>query len=147
MGNTDSQDPCLTHYIFWKKSVVQTFPFCFIFLPFSKKLYLPLDSFCLTSLVTDAIYRVSGIPNKMSGKISNLSRRGKKVFQPSVADQGKHSYDLSPLTMLTQMPFIFPLKLQKIIILLSNEPDYSKTLYIRIKYVLSIQNEQCIIYH
>lgn len=47
----------------------------------------------------------------------------KKFFQPSLASQGKHFYDPSLLATLTQMPFIFPLKLQKIIILLSNKPD------------------------
>ena len=47
----------------------------------------------------------------------------KKVFHPSLAGQGKHFYGLSQSATLTQTPFIFPLKLQKIIILLSHEPN------------------------
>lgn len=49
--------------------------------------------------------------------------RKKKFFQPFLAGQGKHFYGPSRSTMLTQMPFIFPLKSQKMIILLSNEPN------------------------
>lgn len=47
----------------------------------------------------------------------------KNFFQPSLASQGKHFYDPSHLATWAQTPFIFPLKLRKIIILLSNKPD------------------------
>lgn len=61
---------------------------------------------------------------KRQYKYSGCLGGKKNFFQPFLARQGKHSYGPSQLATLTQTqtPFIFPLKLQKIIILLSNKP-------------------------
>lgn len=62
-------------------------------------------------------------PIKYQYKYPSCLGGKKKFFQPSLTGQGKHFCDPRQLATLTQMPFMFPLKLQKIIILLSNEPD------------------------
>lgn len=86
--------------------------------------------------------------NKMSAQITKLSRKKKIVSFPGPLCLVKVNISRWPLlVLLTQTPFLFPLKLPKIIILLCNEPDEIGTLYIRIKYVPSTQNEQRIIYH
>ena len=49
---------------------------------------------------------------------SCLGGEKKKFSHPSLAGEGKHFYGPSQsATKLTQMPFIFPLKLQKMIVL------------------------------
>lgn len=54
---------------------------------------------------------------------------------------------MAPVSPADTNNFSLSSQIPKIIILLCNEPDEIETLYIRIKYVLSTQNEQCIIYH
>lgn len=68
-------------------------------------------------------------PIKYQYKYPSCLGGEKKCFSNlPLAGQGKHFYDPRQLAMLTQMPFMFPLKLQKIIILLSNEPDSTSEL-------------------
>lgn len=129
------------------KSTVQTFPS----VRFSSILQRNIRylSTILFNISSHLCYLLSTwYSNKMSAQITKLSRKKKIVSFPSPLWLVKVNISRWPLlVLLTQTPFLFPLKLPKIIILLCNEPDEIETLYIRIKYVPSTQNEQCIIYH
>lgn len=82
---------------------------------------------------------------KCQYKYPSYLGREKKVSQPSLAAEGKHSYALSQWALLTKCFFSFLLNYKRLSFLLSDEAK--SKLYIRIKYALSTQKEHCIIYH